>query len=285
LETKSSVFSSTENSGTSRKVKLGLLFAVLLAAGYFAWHFEKYHKVPIDPTWVLRRAAGVQNYDPDSGVLYHGNPNIKEIALTIDDGPNPAFGPGIIQTLHANNCPATFFVVGIRAHQYPNLLREMVADGDEIGDHTYDHQRLPALKPHEIASEIRDDDNDIFLATGLHTRILRPPGMEYNHKVLTVAKALGYRTISWTVAAKDFLNQTPEFIAGRVLDRVEPGSIILLHQDTPYTQLALPTIIKTLRSEGYTFVTISTMLKHLNVPPLSKSEPKNEPWDSGLGQE
>jgi peptidoglycan/xylan/chitin deacetylase (PgdA/CDA1 family) len=286
LETKTIESSSvTKKRGVNRTTKVVASIILLSFVGYFSWHFAKYHKVPIDPTWLLRRVAGVQNYDPDSGILYHGNPNIREVALTIDDGPNPKFGPGIIDTLHKYNCPATFFVVGIRVRQYPNIIREMVDDGDEIGNHTYDHQRLPALKPHEIAAELRDDDNDIFRATGIHTRIMRPPGMEYSHKVLTVVKAMGYRTVSWTVAAKDFLNQKPSFIEQRVEDRIEPGSIILLHQDTPYTQMALPTIITSLRSRGYKFVTISTLLKDMNAPPLNNKPPKNEPWDSGLGQE
>ena len=263
--------------------------SIVLVVIYLGWHFDKYRKIPIEhainPIWWIRHNAGTDLYDPDTGMLYHGNPKLKEIALTIDDGPNPLYGPDIIATLHQYNCPATFFVVGLRARQYPNILREMVKDGDEIGNHTYDHQRLPALKPHEIADELRDDDADIFRATGIHTRLLRPPGMEYNQKVLTVSKALRYQTISYTDAAKDFLPQDPSFISNRIVDRCENGSIILLHQDTPDTVKALPAIITTLRGQGYTFVTIATMLKHMNVPPLDNKPPKSQLWDIGPGQE
>lgn len=280
---------STKAKKPPRKIKIGVIIALLVLVFFIAWGVDRYRKIPIqyliNPVWWVEHSHGTDLYDPDSGMLYHGNPKLKEIALTIDDGPNPAYGPAILATLKANNCPATFFVVGIRARQLPNLLREMAADGDEIGNHTYDHQRLPGLPPHSIASELRDDDNDIFRATGIHTRLLRPPGMEYNHKVLTVAKALGYRTISYTVAAKDYLPQDPAWIAQRVIDRTENGSIILLHQDTPDTVQALPTIIKSLRAKGYEFVTIKTMLADLKVPPLDNKPPKAKLWDIGPGTE
>lgn len=272
-----------------RRAKVLATIVVLLLAAYLTWHFDKYRKIPIEhainPVWWVKHAEGMDLYDPDSGLLYHGNPNLKEVAITIDDGPNPVYGPGLIAALHDNNCPATFFVVGTRARLYPDLLREMVQDGDEIGNHTYNHMRLPALKPHEIASEIRDDDNDIFLATGIHTKLLRPPGMEYDNKVLTISKGLGYRTISYTVAAKDYLPQSPQWIADRVVDRTEAGSIILLHQDTPNTAKALPIIIKSLRDKGYKFVTIKTMLDHLHVKPLDNKPPKSTIWDMGPGTE
>ncbi|HEX5324674.1 MAG TPA: hypothetical protein VFW40_12875, partial [Capsulimonadaceae bacterium] len=82
-----------------------------------------------------------------------------------------------------------------------------------------------------------------------------------------------YVTVSWTDAAKDYLNQQPDWIAERVLDRAENGSIILLHQDTPDTAQALPAIITKLKAQGYQFVTINTMLAHLGVQPYV-SEPQ-----------
>jgi peptidoglycan/xylan/chitin deacetylase (PgdA/CDA1 family) len=135
-----------------------------------------------------------------------------------------------------------------------------------LTNHTYNHQDLPALKPHEIANELRLCDQDIWAATGRHTTLMRPPGVQYNDKVLDVAKSLGYVTVSWTVGAKDYeTGTTADFIQERVLHRTAPGSIILLHQDTPATIAALPAIIDGLRAQGYTFVTISQMLERLGV--------------------
>jgi peptidoglycan/xylan/chitin deacetylase (PgdA/CDA1 family) len=179
------------------------------------------------------------------------------------------YGPPTIAVLHKYNVPATFFVVGVRVKQNPELVREMVADGDEIGNHTFDHTRLAPLPPHEIAHELEDDDINIFRAAGVHTTVMRPPGVQYNTKVLRVCKALGYVTVSWNVAAKDYLPVSPDFITDHVLAKIDNGSIILLHQDTPFTVKALPRIITVLRARGYRFVTIDTLLAHLGVQPYA----------------
>jgi peptidoglycan/xylan/chitin deacetylase (PgdA/CDA1 family) len=210
-------------------------------------------------------------------MLYHGNPKYHEVALTVDDGPNRIYGPQILGVLEQYHVPATFFVVGVRVKDSPGLIRRMVADGDEVGNHTYDHQRLNRLKPHQIANELRDDDINIFEAAGVHTTVMRPPGEDFNNTVLHVNKALGYVTVYWTDAAKDYLQQSPEWIADRIMDRVENGSIILLHQDTPDTAKALPVIIAKLRAQGYHFVTINTMLAQLGVQPYLAEEQKNAP--------
>lgn len=216
---------------------------IFICAGA-AWHFDKDRTVPIEhalnPVWWYRRWVGSDLYDPETMLLYHGSRKFKEVAITVDDGPHPQYGMKILDVLRQEHVPATFFVVGVKVKQDPQFLRQAIADGDEIGNHTYDHQRLSMLKPHEIANELRFDDMDIYKACGQHPTIMRPPGVQYNDKVLHVTKALGYVTVSWTDAAKDYLNQTPQFIAERVLDRTEPGSIILLHQDYTERQSRCP---------------------------------------------
>ncbi len=224
---------------------------------------------PSIPVWWYRRARGLDLYDAQYAILYHGSRSYREVAITVDDGPHPQYGEAILAALRAEHAPATFFVVGVQVKKDPQFIRDAVADGDEIGNHTYNHMRLPALQPHDIANELRFDDIDIYQAGGGHPTIMRPPGDQYNDKVSHVVKALGYVDVAWTDAAKDYLNQTPQFIAERVLDRAEPGSIILLHQDYPGTAIALPVIIDGLRAKGYKFVTISTMLAHLNVQPYA----------------
>jgi peptidoglycan/xylan/chitin deacetylase (PgdA/CDA1 family) len=223
----------------------------------------------ITPIWWYRHFKGTDRFDPEQNILFQGNPAYKEVAITVDDGPHPEFGMPILAALRQYNVPATFFVVGVRVKQDPQFLRQAVAQGCEIGNHTYDHQRLPGLEPHEIANELRFDDMAIYKACGIHTNIMRPPGDEYDDKVSHVLKAMGYVDVCWTDAAKDYLDQTPEWISQRVLDRVEPGSIILLHQDWPGTAVALPVIIRGLQAQGYKMVTISTMMQHLNVQPYA----------------
>jgi peptidoglycan/xylan/chitin deacetylase (PgdA/CDA1 family) len=259
---------------SNKAVRWVVLPILLFVVAYCAWHFDKYRKIPIqyaiNPIWWLRHFEGDDLYDPEHMILYHGNPKYREVAITIDDGPHPQYASGILAVLKQYNVPATFFVVGIKVKQDPAFIKQAIAQGCEIGNHTYDHQRLSFLKPHEIVNELRFDDMIIYKAGGGHPTIMRPPGENYNDKVLHVSKAMGYVTVSWTDAAKDYLKQTPAFIADRVLDRCEPGAIILMHQDYAGTAIALPVIIDSLRSQGYKFVTISTMLAHLGVQPYAK---------------
>ena len=246
---------------------LAAVFAAgLLLAG---WALDPHRKIPLrkvfNPVEWVRHWQGRDRYDSQDALLQEGDGAVPEVALTFDDGPDPTYGPQVAAILSADHVPATFFLVGMRVKQYPEVAKLLAADGFELGNHTYNHQSLPALKPHEIANELRVCDADIYGATGQHTTLMRPPGVQYNDKVLHVAKALGYVTVSWTVGAKDYDKDTSAgFIKERVLDRTAPGAIILLHQDTPATVAALPSIIDGLRSQGYQFVTVSQMLTRLH---------------------
>ena len=252
-----------------RKFAPLLLTVALLGVILVLWALNPNRKIPLrkvfNPIEWVRHWQGRDHYDSQQALLQEGDPSVPEVALTFDDGPDPKYGPAVAAILKQRNVPATFFLVGMRVRQYPQVTRLLARDGFELANHTYNHQDLPALKPHEIANELRLCDQDIFAATGLHTTLMRPPGVQYNDKVLGVAKSLGYVTVSWTVGAKDYeTGTTADFIRDRVLHRTASGSIILLHQDTPATVAALPAIIDGLRAQGYTFVTISQMLDRLH---------------------
>lgn len=262
-----------------RRIAPPLLLLLIAAGALLDWGLDPHRKVPLRKVfspeqWVLHW-EGRDRYDPQTALLQEGDDAVPEVALTFDDGPDPAYGPQVAAILKAKDVPATFFLVGMRVKQYPEVVRLLDHDGFELGNHTYNHQDLPALKPHEIAQELRFCDQDIFAVTGRHTTLMRPPGVQYNAKVLDVGKALGYVTVSWTVGARDYdKNVSPDFIKDRVLNRTANGAIILLHQDTPATVGALPAIIDGLRSQGFRFVTISRMLDRLHarlpLPALDK---------------
>ena len=253
----------------ARKFAPLLLASVLFAAAFVLWALNPNRKIPLrkvfNPLEWVRHWQGRDHYDSSQALLQEGDPSVPEVALTFDDGPDPKYGPAVAAILKQRHVPATFFLVGMRVKQYPQVARLLADDGFELANHTYNHQDLPALKPHTIANELRLCDQDIFDATGQRTTLMRPPGVQYNDKVLGVAQSLGYVTVSWTVGAKDYeTGTTAGFIQDRVLNRTAPGAIILLHQDTPATVAALPAIIDGLRAQGYTFVTISQMLARLH---------------------
>lgn len=262
-----------------RKIGPPVAAALVAGAALTGWALDPHRKVPLrkvfNPAeWVLHW-QGRDRYDAQNALLQEGDGAVPQVALTFDDGPDPTYGPQVAAILAAKHVPATFFLVGMRVKQYPQVARLLARDGFELGNHTYNHQSLPALKPHEIANELRVCDADIFAATKKHTTLMRPPGMQYNDKMLHVAKALGYVTVSWTVGAKDYdKDVSAGFIKERVLDRTAPGAIILLHQDTPATVAALPAIIDGLRAQGFQFVTVSQMLTRLHARLPAAPTPK-----------
>ena len=256
------------------------LAGVILTAGLAWWGIDPYGHTSLSHylslRHIVRHLRGQDQYDPEDALLEHGDTQVPEVALTFDDGPDPRYGPAIARYLKQRGVTATFFVIGFRVKQHPEMLRELAADGFEIGNHTYDHKRLPDLKPHEIANELRLCDRDIAAVTGQHPHLMRPPGVSYNAKVLNIAKALGYVTVSWTVGARDYGEEPPpSYIESHVLDRTRNGSIILLHQTSPETLASLPTIIDGLQARGFRFVTVSAMLDrlHARLPTPPPSSP------------
>jgi peptidoglycan/xylan/chitin deacetylase (PgdA/CDA1 family) len=192
-------------------------------------------------------------YDASLPVLYHGDTQKMEVCLTIDDGPNPETTQGLLHILRKKGVKATFFLLGRRAEANPELVRAIVADGHEIGNHTYNHSRLSGLDPQEIMNEIELGRDAIQHAAEVRVTLFRPPGGSMSEDVYQVAGELGYTTVLWTDTANDWYRQSPTQIVERVLSRVRPGSLIVIHDGKPDVLDALPKIIDTLRERGYTF--------------------------------
>lgn len=216
-------------------------------------------------------------YAPNAKMLKHGNREHKEVALTIDDGPHPVSCAQILDILKNNGIHATFFPVGMRVKQHPELVKRMVAEGHEVGNHTEDHLRLTTLRPDQVKSQLQFAETNFFRATGRKMYLMRPPGMNWNAQVIDIIKGMGYTTVGWTTAAKDFVGGLdhktevpPDVVAERAMRDIDSGGIILLH-DAPDTAQALPIIIDKLTKEGYSFVTIPQMMAHLPEPVYVKS--------------
>lgn len=214
--------------------------------------------------------AEKKTYALRDDILVHGNTHLKEVALTIDDGPRPEETRALLSILGKHDVRATFFVVGKQVEKHPGLVRRMMNEGHEVGNHSFNHPRLDGLPMDRVKAEIASCDKAIFQATGAHTNLFRPPGMRYDDEVIRTAQDLGYVTIHWNAAAKDIEAQDPSRIVAKVLKGVKPGSVILLHGH-PDTVRAMPTILSTLKSQGYRFVTVSQMLSRLPRPVYVKT--------------
>jgi peptidoglycan/xylan/chitin deacetylase (PgdA/CDA1 family) len=231
---------------TTRLLWLGAAFCcalvVVVLPGRAGQVVEEYH----------REWAQVP-YDPELAVLYHGDTEKMEVCLTIDDGPNPDTTRGLLYILRKKGVRATFFLLGRRAEEHPDLVRAIVADGHEVGNHTMEHNRLSGLEPQEIMNELELGRDAIQRAAEVRVTLFRPPGGSMTEDVYRVAGELGYTTVLWTDTANDWYRQPPSHIVERIVSRVRPGSIIVIHDGKPDILDALPKIIDALRERGYTF--------------------------------
>ena len=212
-----------------------------------------------------RKVQERQTFQLQGDMLVSGNPHLHEVCLTFDDGPHPGSMDKILDTLKTQDVKATFFVVGKMVDLHPELVRRMMAEGNEVGNHTYTHKRLNQMPLASAKQEIAACAASVKRATGADMTLMRPPGMEYNNDVLYLAQQMGYVTVHWNVVAADYMPLDPQIIVQRVLNQTKDGSVILLH-DSPDTAKALPTLIKALKSQGYKFVTTSQMLSRLPRP-------------------
>lgn len=195
--------------------------------------------------------------------MYHGNPARRWIALTFDDGPHPYHTPILLRTLRRLKVRATFFVVGRNVDRYPYLVRQMVRDGHEVENHTYNHLRLSRLPLGIVQEEIEAGAAAIWRATGHIPRFVRPPGGMVDHSVRQVVQLDGYVTVMWTADPADYERPDVKTLRQRLFASVRPGSIILLHEKVPQTVEILPEFVQEARRQGYEFVTIEEMWKDM----------------------
>ncbi len=225
------------------------------------------------PALLWQQIAALQS---QNRFLYTGNRYLSEIALTFDDGPNPDYTPQVLAILQKYRVKATFFCIGRQVAQYPDLVRQEYADGNLVGNHTWSHPNLALLSSSDIEAQINLTADAIQQATGVRPALFRPPYGIVNTVVLAKTNLLGLTTIIWNNEARDWSTPGTSVIVSRVLRLAGDGAIILLHDgggDRSQTIAALPTIITTLRSSGFQFVTVQQMLNDLPKRPASTQAP------------
>lgn len=191
--------------------------------------------------------------------LTRGDPSARMVALTFDDGPHPEFTSKLLAVLDKYNVRATFFVVGKMAEKCPDLVRKELAAGHEIGNHTYSHANLAKLSESGAAAELKECEDTLREITGEKAKYCRPPGGRYDREAVIAASQMGLTTVLWTDNSADYLGLGERKLQRRVLSRVTPGGIILMHDGVQQTIDVLPAIIEKLRSKGYRFVTLSEL--------------------------
>ncbi|MBP2651017.1 MAG: pdaA 2 [Firmicutes bacterium] len=186
----------------------------------------------------------------------------KVVALTFDHSWGNTFTPSILETLKNNNIKVTFFIMGPWAEKYPEVAKQMVADGHEIASHGYRHENYGDMAEEWVRTDIQKAHAQIKTVTGVDPVFIRPPNGHYSQRSLKVTEELGYRTIIWNIDSLDWKNPGRDVIVERVMKRLKPGAIILLHaSDTPVqTAEALPILLEQIKAQGYEITTVSDLL-------------------------
>ena len=189
----------------------------------------------------------------------------KYVALTFDDGPSGRFTRKLLAGLEERDTKATFLLCGYRIAQAPELTRQILESGHEIGLHGYSHKSMDRLCAGELEAEI--DKTLAQLPEDMAPAFLRPPGGCTNSTVCAIAKEKGLAILCWSVDPRDWANHDAAAVERSVISHVKDGDVILLHDMSESSVDAALVIVDTLKEQGFTFVTVSELAELRGVTP------------------
>lgn len=193
-----------------------------------------------------------------------GNSEDKKIYLTFDCGYENGYTPAILDALEKHNVKAAFFVVGNYLETSPDLVKRMLEEGHIVGNHTYHHPDMSQISdPAAFQEEITSLEKKYQEITGLEMqKFYRPPQGKYSESNLKMAQELGYQTVFWSLAYVDwYVDQQPtqEEAYAKLLPRIHPGAVVLLHSTSKTNAEILDDLLTKWEQEGYTFGTLNEL--------------------------
>ena len=193
---------------------------------------------------------------------YCGNPleNQKKIAITFDDGPNE-MTLSVLDVLRKYNAKATFFCIGKNIETHPDILKKMIKEGHVVGNHSYSHSSFfDFYKKNKIIAEIEQTDALIESVSGLKTKLFRPPYGVTNPSIRRALKVTKHQTIGWNIRSLDGIIKNEKFLLDRIIKRIKPGGIVLLHDTSSQTVSVLEELLSFLQKNNYTVVPLEELL-------------------------
>jgi peptidoglycan/xylan/chitin deacetylase (PgdA/CDA1 family) len=254
--------------GPDRRLLLGLGAAALLSGCGSAAASPQKSAAPSPspspsrhmPSRALRRKCVAPSAQELAGRVpqSHVPCSAADVALTIDDGPDPEWTPKVLALLQRLDIRATFCVIGRQAASHPDLVAAVAGAGHMVANHTYTHRFLAAATREQIHSEIARASDAVAAATGGHApKLFRAPGGEWTHAVLSECAAQGLRPLGWSVDPRDWSRPGTTSIVRTLLHKTVPGSIILEHDgggNRSQTLQALTVALPRLLDAGFRFV-------------------------------
>lgn len=212
-----------------------------------------------------------------NGIVFSGaaTDGRKAIALTFDDGPSTANTPPLLDLLREFDARATFFVVGREIEGREGIIARIAAEGHELGNHTYNHPHTVSLGTRELREELERTNQILSRIDGVPpVRVVRPPYGKDRRRIDSIGRDLGMRTILWSIDSGDtrLRRRLPEQLAEQIIRKVNPGSIILLHDGgdaRPATLGACRTLLSSLGERGFRFLTVSGLLETKQTAPFT----------------
>jgi peptidoglycan/xylan/chitin deacetylase (PgdA/CDA1 family) len=242
--------------------------AVRLAPGHYRWRAVRSSGCAVrdrcaeafpatgTASFRLRPVRAVGCTGGSAGLVTNGPRDRPVVALTFDDGPSE-YTPDFLEVLREEGVPGTFFEIGQEMPGREDVMRQILAEGNEIGDHTMNHVEFPGY------DQIAGAAARIRAYTHFQPCLFRPPGGGVNSGVVATAGSLGMKTINWDVDPQDWSLPGTGAIYSNIVSHARNGSIILMHDGggpRSETLAALPQIIDTLRARGFGFATVSELL-------------------------
>lgn len=197
---------------------------------------------------------------------YTGNTKKKVIYLTFDAGYENGNTEALLDALKKHNVSATFFVVGPFVSEHPELIKRMVEEGHTVGNHTYSHPDMSKIASKEAFQKELGQVEDLYkeITGSPMTKYYRPPQGKYSEANLTMAKELGYKTFFWSLAYVDWYQDdqpTKEEAFDKLLGRIHPGAIVLLHSTSSTNAEILDELLTKWEEMGYSFQPLSSLAK------------------------
>ena len=223
--------------------EIWMYFAVLMLFGFITF----LGVANLDFNWFLKS--------------YISNPQVKEriIALTFDDGPTE-FTPKFLDLLSRHHQKATFFCIGTQINKHPEIFIRTATEGHEIGNHTYSHSKTTGfLSIFKMKREIVRNDRIMLKKAGVKTELYRPPFGITNPNSAAAIRKTGKKSIGWNIRSFDTAISDEKKILNRILPKIKPGSVILLHDTSDKTYRILEEILLFLERENYRSVTVSKL--------------------------
>lgn len=204
---------------------------------------------------------------PNLRPIYSAKTEEKVVALTFDISWGEKMAPKVLDILKQEDVKATFFLSGPWAKRHVDLVKRIQADGHEIESHGQEHVDLNTLGREGAARNIAAAHAILQELTGRAPTYIRPPNGAFNKESVQAARDLGYATVIWSVDSLDWKNPGVSTIVNRTVRLAHPGAIILMHasDSCKQTDQALPTIIRTLREQGYRFVLLDELIRTYGV--------------------